>query len=282
MLRYALMITLLLFTVPLLRAQDEESWYLCNKTLPVIAPTDAPLEFQQVTFDSTFAGSGGGVALVSKSDKAIRYYVIILEFLDADGKYLVSAPVYNVDDTNQSIPFDLPFKPWLKRNWVSWTHMSPVPAKSHSSMYFQITLAMVTCPASSRVSMIQLRYDDNTEFKYISPTLNISTTPARAMEIKDVDGAVRWSPLAVTGMLQIDTDGHAKILELDAGDVFRRWLQKEFNDWRFIPAWVEARPTTTQLPFVFLLGSTTHALVQVEVMRKKGIRGPILVWPHFE
>jgi hypothetical protein len=282
MLRYSLMISLLLSTVPLLRAQDEGSWYLCKKTLPVIAPTDAPLEFQQVTFDSTFAGSGGGVALVNKSDKAIRYYVIILEFLDADGKYLVSAPVYNVDDSNQSIPFELPFKPWLKRNWLSWTHMAPVPAKSDSSMYFQIALAMVTCPASARVSMIELRYDDNTDFKYISPTLNIPTTPAQAMEIKDVDGAVKWSPLAVTGMLQIDTHGHAKILELDAGDVFRKWLQMEFNHWRFVPAWVEGKAATTQLPFVFLLGGTTQALVQVDVMRRKGIRGPMLVFPHFE
>src|SRR5262249_12347750 len=241
-----------------------------------------PLDFQRSLFESGFQGSDGGVAFVNKSDKGIRYYVIVMEFLDADGKYLVSAPVYNVVDRDQSIPFDIPFKPWLKRNWAERSHMAPIPAKSMSSKSFKITLAMLTCPASVRVSMIQLRYDDDTEFKYVSPTLSISTTPAQAMEIRNTEGVLKWSPSVVTGMMQIDTNGHARILELDGADVFREWLQKEFAAWQFIPASVSGRPAATQLPFVFFLGDTTHPMVQIEVMRRKGIHGPILVWPHAE
>ena len=201
MLRFALL-AFLVSTTPLVRAQNEpsgqdEAVYLCHDTLPILAPADAPVDFQRVLFESGFQGSDGGVYVVNKADKGIRYYVIVMEFLDADGKYLVSAPVYNVVDGDQSIPFDIPFKPWLKRMLVRT--YDPIPAKSGSSMSFVITLAMLTCPASVRVSMIQLRYDDDTEFKYVSPNLNISTTPAQPMEVKNTDGVLKWSPSVFTG-----------------------------------------------------------------------------------
>ncbi len=282
--RLAFLMTLLLCTVSLLRAQDQqdEPLYLCYGTLPVVAPADAPLDFQQVFFESGFAGSSGGVAFINKSAKGIRYYVIVMEFMDGEGKYLVSAPVFNVTDEDQSIPFDVPFKPWLKRNWAGGPHMSPIPAKSASDKSFVIALSVLTCPTSARVSMIQLRYDDETEFRYLSPTISISTTPAQPMEISDTEGSLRWSPTVVTGLLQIDVKGRARILELDGADVFRKWLQKELNGWRFIPAWIEGKPAMTHLPFVFFFGDNTHPWVQVEVMKRKGFNGPFLVWPRLE
>jgi hypothetical protein len=283
MLRVALLITFLFSTMPLVRAQDQpdEPLYLCYGMLPIVAPADVPLDFEQVFFESGFEGSSGGVALVNKSDKGIRYYLIVMEFLDAEGKYLASAPAYNVTDEDQGIPFDVPFKVWLKRNWEGG-NLAPIPAKSASSKGFEIALSMLTCPTSVRVSMIQLRYDDDTTFKYVSESLNMSPTPAQAMELSDTEGGLRWSPAVVTGILQIDAKGRARILQVDSADVFRKWLQKEFNTWRFIPAWVEGKPATTRLPFVFFLGDATHPWVQVDVMKRKGIRGPFLVWPHLE
>jgi hypothetical protein len=263
------------------RAEDKPS-YLCYGHLPTQAPVDVPLDFPAILFDSGFDGSGGSIAVLNKSDKAIKYYVIVIEFLDEAQNYLVSAPVYNVvnSEKDQSIPLDVPFKPWLKRNWPGG-QFEPIPAKSLASKTFEIALSMLTCPASARVSAIQLRYDDDTEFRYMSPTLNISTTPSQEMVLSDIKGARRWSPTTVTGKLKIDVEGRARILEVDGPEAFRNWLQREFSGWRFIPAWVDGKPTATELAFVFFLEDASHPWLQIEVMKRKGARGAMLVWPHF-
>jgi len=241
---------------------------------------DLPLDFQGLYFESGLDGSNGAVTLLNKSDKGIQYYVAIMEFFDEKENYLISAPVYNVVEEDQTIPLDVPFKPWLQRNWPGGP-MAPIAAKSTSRETFNNVLAMLTCPASVRVALIQLRYDDGTGFKYVSPTLRLSTTPGQKMEIHDPDGAQRWQPLTVVGTLEVDVQGRARILELDAADVFRKWLQNEFSQWKFVPARVEGKPASSRLPFIFYLGDTTHPWVSVEAMRRRGARGAILVWPTF-
>lgn len=261
-------------------AQENQTGYLCYGSLPIQAPSEIPLEFRWLSFDSWIQGSSGGVTVLNKSDKGIQYYVAIIEFSDGDGKYLLSVPVYNVDKKDQSIPLNVAFKPWLLANWPG-SYMAPIGRQSESDKTFHSVLSTLTCPKSAHVSMVQLRYDDGTEFKYISPTLNLSTAPTSRLDISDSKGAERWLPLTVSGTLQVDSEGHVRILDLDfAAAGFKKWLEREFSHWSFTPAWTNGAPASTVLPFLFILGDTTNAAVQVDVLKRKGIAGPILIWPN--
>ncbi len=270
---------IMLFLALLPAAAQEESEYICHDWLQVERPADSPLDFQALSFDSTLAGSGGAVTLVSRTDKAIAYYVVIMEFLDSRGKYLFSVPVFNVDDENhQEIPLSVPFKLWLRGNWPGG-HMAPISAKSKSRETYGTVLTMLTCPVSVRVSLVQVRYGDGTEFKYSSPSLNISTIPVFG-KIEEADYK-RWSPLTVSGTLEVDSDGDVQILDLDVpGDMLKGWLRTQFSLWHFTIPWVDGKPSSAKLAFLVMIGDASKGRTQMEAMKKKGIRGPILLWPN--
>jgi len=290
MVRFAFLIGLLLVVVSTGQAQDEFG-YFCNGILPVEVSADIPLDFQGIYFDSTLGGSGGGVTLINKSDKGVQYYVAIMEFADEKGNWLISAPVYNLDKKDQ-IPLDVPFKPWLLWNRPgvvlppsgTGSPFSPIAARSSSRVAFANVFVMLTCPASVQVAMVHVRYDDGTEFKYVSPHLRVSPTPSQSMEITDVETAQRWSPIAISGTIQIGAEGQARIIELNAASgEFSRWLKKEFAKWKFTPLWADGQPTSVQLPFVFFLGdvSEQESLALAASVKRRGAQGPMLVWPSF-
>jgi hypothetical protein len=290
MVRFVFLIGVLLVVVSPGQAQDEFG-YFCNGVLPVEVSASIPLDFQALSFDSGLAGSGGAVTLTNKSDKGVQYYAAIMEFADEKGNWLISAPVYNLDKENR-IPLDVPFKLWLLRNRPGsvlspsggGSLVSPIAARSSSRIAFNNAFVMLTCPASVQVAMVHVRYDDGTEFKYVSPRLRVSPAPSQSMEIRDIETAQRWSPIAVSGTIQIDAAGQARIIELNAASgEFSRWLKKEFAKWKFTPQWTDGQPTSVQLPFVFFLGDfgEQESLSFAASVKRRGARGPMLVWPSF-
>lgn len=280
MLSIVTLLAVVMSAVSFTRTQEEQASYLCHGSLPVQVPSEIPLEFPWLSFDSWIQGSDGGVTVWNKSHKRIQYYVAIMEFFDVDGKYVISVPIYNIDDKSHTIPLDLSFKPWLLANWPG-SYMAPIDPRSESRKVFHTILSTLTCPTSARISMVQLRYDDDTEFKYISPTLNLPSAPTSRLDIGDIKGAERWVPVTVSGTLQVDSEGRVRILDLDfAAAGFKKWLEKEFSHWSFTPPWLNGRPTTNNLPFLFILGDTTDMAVQIQVMKRRGVRGPIFIWPN--
>jgi len=161
--------------------------------------------------------------------------------------------------------------------------MAPIAAKSSAHERFNNVFSMLTCPTYVRVGMVLLTYDDGAQFTYASPDLRISATPSERMEISDTEAARHWLPVTVSGTMQIDADGHVRILTLDsAPDDLSAWLKNEFARWKFTPAVALGKPITVQFPFMFFLGDTTHDWVQVELIRRRGAHGPMLVWPKFD
>jgi hypothetical protein len=130
--------------------------------------------------------------------------------------------------------------------------------------------------------MVQLKYADGTEFNYVSPSLRVSPTPADHLEIRDTETARGWLPTSVSGTVEIDLKGDVRIVDLEGSREFRKWLEKEVENWKFTPASIDGKPVSVRLPFLLLLGKTTHNLTIVESMRRRGIRGPLFVWPGFD
>src|SRR5215470_9172844 len=107
----ASLIWVLLFLNAAGAAQDLCASCRCPVELSVQQPPNAPVGLGNFRF---FAGgaSYGMVNIVSRSEKAVAYYLIVLELFDENGEYLVSAPLFN-SDVKGAIPFDVSFKSWL-------------------------------------------------------------------------------------------------------------------------------------------------------------------------
>lgn len=265
-----------------LAGAQERSGYLCNEILtglPTVA--NLPLDFKWVTFVGTVVDSAGVVVMHNKSDKAVAYYLVVMEFQDATGKYLFSAAAYNADK-NQQIPFDVPFKSWLLANWPGGV-MTGIPAKSDGDQTFGTPFISLTRPASVLFSLVWVKYDDGTESKYISPKLNLSPaseTPLWGMEMQKKESASRWAPLTTLGTIEVTEDGHVRILDISVRpEGFQEWLEEEFSAWNFIPPWVDGKPATVRIPFLLVLKDTANINLQVEILKQKGVRGPVLlIW----
>jgi hypothetical protein len=278
--RSILIMIFLMCSITHVRAQL--SPYLCDENLFPVVAVDSPILFPYVTLTGTTLETGGVLTLHNKSEKRIQYYLVVMEFLDDQGKYLFSAPVYNADK-EQHVPFDVAFKPWLLANWPGG-QMASIPARSKSAETFGTKLVALTCPASVRISVIWLKYDDGKEFKYISENLSLSTsTQEEPIRIKNIKNARKWAPITVAGTLQVDQHGRVKISNTDnPSDDLREWMNREFSGWNFTPAWLAGKPVPSRIPFMFILADNNDPRTQVEALKKRGMSGPLLLFAFQE
>jgi hypothetical protein len=259
----------------LTRAQ-QLSPYLCDTNLYPAAVAKSPVLLPYLTLIGTTQGTDGVLTLINKADMNVEYYLVVMEFLDSQGQYLFSAPVYNVDK-EQHIPFDVPFKPWLLANWPGGT-MAPIPAGSKSGETFGSKLVALTCPTSVRISVIWLKYEDGTEFKYLGEHINLSPATRNAVKLKSIKDAKAFSPVTVSGKIKLDEQGRIDGVTIDSSDDrFKAWLAKEFAAWDFTPPWVSGKPASISVPFLFILADNANARMEAESMKKQGVHGPILL-----
>jgi hypothetical protein len=258
-----------------MRAQ-QLSPYLCDTNLYPAAVAESPVLLPYLTLTGTTQGTSGVLTLINQKQKNIRYYLVVMEFLDNQGKYLFSAPVYNVDK-EQHLPFDVPFKSWLLANWPGGT-MAPIAARSKSGETFGSQLVALTCPTSVRISVIWLKYEDGTEFKYLGEHINLSPATRNAIKLKSIKDAKAFSPVTVSGQIKLDEQGRIDGVTIDSSDDrFKAWLAKEFAAWDFTPPWVSGKPASTSVPFLFILADNANARTGAESMKKQGVHGPILL-----
>jgi hypothetical protein len=257
------------------RAQ-QLSPYLCDTNLYPAAVAESPVLLPYLTLTGTTQGTDGVLTLINRTDKNVEYYLVVMEFLDRQGQYLFSAPVYNVDK-DRHIPFDVPFKPWLLANWPGGT-MAPIPAQSKSGETFGTQLVALTCPTSVRISVVWLKYEDGTEFKYVAKNLNLSPSTRNLVKLKSIKDAKTWAPVTVSGKIRLDEQGRIDGITIDSSnDRFKAWLAKEFAGWDFTPPWISGKPASTTVPFLFILADNANARAEAEGMKKHGVHGSILL-----
>jgi hypothetical protein len=87
----------MLCSLAIVRA-EQPSPYLCDENLNPVVANDSPVLLPYVTLAGTTLGADGSLTFINTSDKKILYYLVVMEFSDNQGKYLFSAPVYNVDE----------------------------------------------------------------------------------------------------------------------------------------------------------------------------------------
>ena len=251
--------------------------YLCDTNLYPSAMADSPVLLPYVTLTGTVQGTGGVLTLINQKAKNIQYYLVVMEFLDNQGQYLFSAPVYNVAK-HQQIPFDVPFKEWLLANWPGGHMEDPIAPREKASEVFGPNLVVLTCPAAVRISVVWLKYEDGTEFKYLGKHINLSPATRNTIKLKSINDAKAFSPVTVSGTIKLDDQGRIDGVSVDSSNErFKAWLVKEFTAWDFTPPWVSGKPASITVPFLFILADNANARAEAESMKKQGVQGPILL-----
>ena len=247
----------------------------CSRGLQIAQPQGSPLAFEDLAFYADGAAYGF-TYFTNKSAKDIEFYLIVLELLDRDGKYLMSVPIFNVGEKEGS-PFEVPFTSWLES--LANVYGAPIPVGTRSQRPFFVQLATLTCPSSARVSMIQLQYTDKTRFKYAAPSVNIPPVLLRAglRRANEIDS---WRGLAITRLLTIDSLGKVSAESTDsAPPALQRWLRQEIANWKFAAALTDAQAVATRLPFVLIIDNDSAAVrnTQLDLMRERGMSEPVIV-----
>jgi hypothetical protein len=266
-----------LFLAVLAPRAQEGMDYLCPKELSIDRWVNeaSPIEFDKLMFFASVESSMGTIELVNESDRTIQYYLIILELLDSDGKHLLSVPVFNVD-SEDNIPFRVAFRPWMSAHF-SGGYLEPITAKARARKAFYIPLTMLTCPARARIAMIQLKYGDGTEFRASLASFN--TQPVLTeVSPTGAAGYKRWAPLMTVGAIRVDLEGHG---HLDTSDYqnpdFVRWLEQQIAKWKFAPSTVKGQAAPGAIPFVMIIGEMSKQRTQLDLLKKKGVSGTLLV-----
>lgn len=279
--RFQKFVTILLLLVTALlmvqqgKAQEDKA-YLCSGTVPIDSVSDtAPFSLKDLVFFGLVDSSAGHVELVNNSTKTIEHYLVIIDLFDSAGEYILSIPIFNVDK-GQKIPFDVNLEPWIMANWPGG-YFEGIDPKASARKTFFAPFTVLTCPARARISMIRLRYQNNTEYEF-------SAVPVRTMPIlteasfKDPASFQKWMPLAVSGTIQVDSTGKAHVATIDFQEPeFKTWLQGQISDWRFFPASLDGKSRSGEISFLFMIGDTKDAKGHLNMIREKGMSRTVLV-----
>jgi len=267
--RFLLLIAALL-SPGIASSQEGHGYDPCSAELPVAHPPDAPISLQKVNFFTGTDHSYVATDLTNKTGKEIQDYALILELLDSDGHYIVSLAAANTNE-----PKDLPSDVGLKR-WLTGGDERRIAPHSAAPRTFHSPFLIFTCPASARISMIRLRFSDGSKFKYQTPSLNMPTAPVK-LGFDQLADLQRWRHSIVTGILSIDTQGHAQIEHTDLGTPeFREWLENQLPNWRFSTGLNEGRVESQHLQFILVIDDSANLRTQLELMRKKQTPGIVL------
>src|SRR5262249_9406951 len=142
--------------------------FWCNQEDVRLQAADLPLTFSHLNFNSQENFSIASIEVKRTTAERIRNYLILVEFFDQNGKFLVAAPFYNVLQRSGEIPFTVTFKRWL------YARNSAFNGGDRDSSDTKILVAHIpevffACPVSARIAMVQLSYQDERTFSFSAP-----------------------------------------------------------------------------------------------------------------
>ncbi|HLW51809.1 MAG TPA: hypothetical protein VKW06_03110 [Candidatus Angelobacter sp.] len=275
MTKHVLMLVVLLAPPVNAKSQDNPD-YLCARELPVEnVVRDSPLGAKGLTFFGSVENSAGHIELFNTTSKTIQYYLLLVDLLDSDGTGVLSVPVFNVDK-QQKIPFKVNFSSWILSNWPG-AYFEPISPGSTARKVFVSPLTTLTCPVKARISAVQIRYSDGTEFRSAPLPLNLPPVLSEASLTRTKE-CQRWSPLTSSGVIRVDPEGHGQLEMLDFENAdLRNWLEAQIVAWKFSPASQNGDPAQGNLPFLLVIGDIRTARSQLDLLKQKGRTGTILL-----
>ncbi len=238
-------ITLLCCFSACLCAQDSGYW--CNRVNVHVEPSALPIRIHDLIFasnrsDPLQSESWAGMNVVNEEAKAVRHYLILVEFFDKEGKYLLTIPFFTEDDKTGETPFPITFKRWLYGH--SNSAVSPLNPSSEEVLFGDSPTLAFACPAVARIALASLQYVDGSSFSYASPTLTLDPTIAWA----PISGLSlsRWLPTFATIRLAVDANGNAKLVDIEPASLFPV-LEKQIPSWKLSPPLVNGKASSAEL-----------------------------------
>lgn len=257
------LLLLLLSLTSSLALAEVRYWCEGAQPLPIEYPHAAPFKLANLSFVSADVSSFGQVELTATRPDNIESYILIIEFLDRDGKHVYSVPIYSTKP-GQDGDVDADVLAWIESHPRS--SVNHIKASDPTTLQFWIPVVPSSCPTSARLLHVQLRYANGKPFTYAISNLTLDPSIVSA----PISSSAEWvtlTPLEFTGRITVDSGGQPNVAQLQPTAPDRRWLQDQVSSWRFSPAVKKGRKVAEDVAFYFVVGTGSFDPLTIERLR---------------
>jgi len=181
-------------------------------------------------FGATFRTSMGGVGFRNNANKPIGSVFSNVELRDAGGHYLFSVQMYRYTKAR----YDRTLR---RRTWEAIELEQSIYPGEELELSFSSPLVAKECPSAARATLVEIRYEDGSTFRYQARDMRREALPAEAGYIELDDRTPVVPPFDVMTTLRVESDGKVYVLGVDDGPPeFKDWLQSKVEHWEFSPA----------------------------------------------
>jgi len=278
-----LTITLLCCAPACLCAQDSQQW--CDKVNVRVEPSQLPVRIHELRFESLGVQSSAALRLDNQERKAIRDYLILIEFFDKETNYLLTIPFFTESAATGETPFPITFNRWLYRH--SNSTVSPLEPSTEKVLFGDSPTVALACPAAARIVWAGFRYVDGTSVSYGSNKFTLD--PIIAWAPISSPSLSQLLPIVVRAKLAVDGKGNATLIDLDSKskDLFDI-LSQQIAGWMFSPPLANGETSSADVTLLLCIEDVGHDgplsvgpppefPQQVSLLRISGVRALIAV-----
>jgi len=224
----------------------------CDSRLSLASPLPRNVaEVSDLSYTVQLPASRLEFSFKNNGTKAIVRVFMLIELVDMQQQSLFTmtlhaykrgAPGWPTDAPPSGIQLDRPLNSGeTERWWIS----SPLLALS--------------CPASTRATMIRIQFEDGSEYRYTSSEARQQPQAIDASHA-DLRGMPLQRPLQLVATLRIDTNGRAHVTHVDrVGANIEKWLQGVVDQWEFLPQLEAGVPSSGDLNVLFRIHESVSA-----------------------
>jgi hypothetical protein len=206
---------------------------------------NAPLTAQGLEFGAHLGDAGGVLYLANAGTKPMVAVSILTEFFGKNGDY------------EFSVDFSWAVRPQILNE--PYGHSggglldSPLPPSEEFYIAGGTQLRTRECPARARVTRVDVKFSDRTEYHYSAPGWQKSAE-VRFVRPVQTDIFPRPLPLQVAVTVTVDAKGKvSKLATAEQDPSVQAWFESQLRRWTFYPALRAGTPVPSELVLLFRL-----------------------------
>lgn len=220
---------------------------LCDLPNPPfsLAPAEVQLSIQDAGFATSTDSAGGYFTVVNHTSKPITRILILAEFIDQKGQYLMTIP-FLAGTTEELGKNKLPFVMHTGRGMKT-----PLFPDQDIAIPGEIHETTGRCPASVQVSVVDISFSDGSKFHYAASLWQVEPSVTEVQALK-LDKFPEPLPFQDTVDAKIDADGRvSKVSGAGGNPQVAKWFETQLSLWTFSPKIKNGKKVPSELKLLF-------------------------------
>jgi hypothetical protein len=217
--------------------QDDEGLGKCENEQLQLEAIEAPfVRISHASYAAAYPDFNSKFEITNLKQKKILQVYVMADYLDSSGSALFSYVFHSLSDSDDKMMLEMPDA----YAGIPYTGFGePIPYLASSSIAGGGSLRTTSCPASLRLSSIEVQYDDKSWERYHVPNWILEPQPDGHFSKWKNDLIVDDLPLTLDCDIKIGSSGKATIQECqNLPNRISAWITNEITHWSFFPGLV--------------------------------------------